>query len=168
VSFIAAILNSAVGANKNHLGLFNNAGQWPLEVSRVEVVSRLDAAVTGTGLSFNVLRTTAAGTGTAATIRKTDPREVVPASVAAAHTYTPTQPTITANSELATLTISSEVAGNAVSNAGVWQADKANRIDPILLDAGGGIVVQQLALASVGEVDIYVWFKVRKGKRNGV
>lgn len=167
MSLIAAILNSAVSANKNHLGLFNTAGQYPLEICRMEVAARLDAAVTGTGLSLNILRTTAAGTASAATIRKTDLRETVPASVTAGHTFT-VAPTITANSELATLTVSSEESGNAVSAPGVWQANSGCGIDPIIVDAGGGIVIQQLALASAGEVDVYIWFRIRKEKRNGV
>lgn len=172
-TLVAALINSSVSANKNHLGLFNNGGSRPLEVWRVEVVSHLPAAVTGTGTSFVLSRTSTVGTGTPVVIRRTNNRgKTLPASLSALHTYT-VQPTVTANSELASLALSTEEAGNAVcaSKEALYAADPSRSIDPITLYPGEGLVVQQSPLASAGAVNVFIYFRIKppaKEVRNGV
>lgn len=161
---VAAVVNNAVGASKNHLGLLNNGGQFPLEVWRVEVISHLASANTGSATTFYLLRTTAAGTGTVATVRRTNNRgRPVPASVSALHTYT-VQPTVTANSELAGQTVYSEETTGQTSKEPLFQADPARGVHPVVLWPGEGVVVQQSALASAGAVSVFVYFRVRDGR----
>jgi hypothetical protein len=162
-TLIAAVINSTVAADKNHLSLFNSGGALPLEVWRVEVLSHLAATVAGTGASFYLHRTTALGTGgSAATIRRSETRgATVPTSVQAQANVTLSP---AASTELAGLPVSTEEAGNAITSGKneLFQANPLAGVQPIVLWTGEGIVVRQAALASAGAVSIFIYFCVRK------
>ena len=163
-TLIAVVINSAVGAGKNHLGLFNGLTSGRvLEVWRVEVVNHLTAVNTGTAASFNLSRTTAAGAGTAAAVRKADTRDDNPPSqVSALHTFT-TQPTLAANPELASQAVYTEETTGQTGKEPLFQADPSRGIDPVRLRGGEGVAVQQAGQASAGAVNVFVYFKVHKG-----
>lgn len=158
-----AVVGSTVGAGKNHLGVFNAAGSGKVvRIWRVEVVNHQAAAVTGLGASFLLCRTTTAGGGTAAALRKADLTEDnPPAQVTGTHTYT-SQPAVTAGSELAEITISTEETSAQTPKVPLFQADANAGVPPVVVREGGGVVVQQAALASAGAVSVFVWFTVER------
>ena len=154
---VAAIFNSALSASKNHLGLFNAVGSnMTLDIYRIDVDSHLTAVNTGIASSFTLLRTTAAGTGTAIAFRKLNTNAPnLPSQITALGTFT-VAPTITANSELAGKSVYSEETTGQTTKAPLFEAVAG--LNPLRLREGEGIVLQQSALASLGAVNIFVYF----------
>lgn len=164
-TIITAVVNSPSGANKNHLTLFNNAGQFPLEVWRIDAQAHYAATSTSTGLSLYAHRTTAAGTnGTASVFRRMNNRALaLPASIESRSNVTLSP---AADTEVAGLSISTEEAGNAVTgNQPLFLADPSKGIDPLLLWSGEGLVVRQGALASAGAVSVFIYFRIKHHKQ---
>jgi hypothetical protein len=162
-TYAAAVINSALAASKFHLGLFNGATSNRLiKIWRVDVVNHLTAANTGTATSFLLNRTTAAGTGSAAGIRKHDNKSItLPSAITALHTYSP-NPTLATNPEMAELTVYTEETTGQSAKMPLFQAAPECGITPITLRAGEGIVVQQSALASAGAVSVFIYFTMEK------
>ena len=151
--YIAAIVGSAVGANKNHIGLFNAVGSGlVLHVRKVMITSHLTANNTGAATSFVVARTTAAGTGAAQAVRQRDLLSpALPAEVTALGVYS-VQPTVAANSEVASIPVFTEEAGSQTPSVPAWEGE------PIVVRQGGGIVIQQTALAGAGAIAGFIHF----------
>ena len=162
-TLVAAITNSAVGASKWHLGLFNGTGAGqPIEVLSVELVNHLTANNTGSATTFILTRTTAAGTGTSIPVRKHDTRTpAVPSSVSILGTFT-VSPTAPADNELAAITVYTEETTGQTGLRDLFRADPCCGIEPITLHPGQGIGIQQTALASAGAVDIFIRFRIKR------
>ena len=154
-----AVVGSAVGAGKNHLGLFNGAGSGrTLRVWRVEVVPHLTAVITGTAATFVLARTTTPGTGAAAALRKLDPLAPdPPAQVTGRHTFT-AQPAVTANSELAALTANAEETVSHGAKVPLYEAIPERGIEPVTVPEGGGLAVQQAAFLGAGAFSVFIYF----------
>jgi hypothetical protein len=160
---VLALINSAVGASKNHLGLFNGVGSGRvLRVWRIEVVNHLTANNAGTATSFTASRTTTVGTGTAAAIRLEDLRDPpIPSQITGTHTYT-VAPTVMANSEFGEVTVYTEETTGQTTKVPLFEADPVRGMRPLVLREGNGVVVQQSALVSAGAVSIFIYFTADK------
>ena len=154
-----AVVGSAAGASKNHLGVFNGTGSGVvLRVWRVEVVPHLTAAITGTAATFLLSRTTTAGSGSPSVLRKFDLLAAsLPAQITALHTYV-AQPTVTLNSELAALTVNAEETAAQGGKAPLFEAVPDRRIEPVVVRENSGIVVPQAAFAGAGSFSVFVYF----------
>lgn len=159
-----AVVNSAVGANKNHLGVFNAAGSGKVfEVWRVEASPQMGAAVAGLKVTLTLARTTAPGVGTAAVVRKFDLTEDnLPAGVGGLHSYG-TQPTVTTDSELAAAALNTEETVTAVGKIELFRAEPEYGIPPVTVRPGGGVVVRQGALAGAGNVNVFIYGRITGG-----
>jgi hypothetical protein len=154
-----AVVGSTVGANKNHLGVFNAAGSGVvMRVWRVEAVAHLTATVTGLATSHLLKRTTTVGTGTAAVLRKFDPDAPnLPAQITGRHSYTG-QPAVTADSELAAATLNNEETAAQAVRVPLFEAIPDRGIEPVTVREGGGLVSQQAGLAGAGAVSVFFYF----------
>lgn len=162
-TMVAAVVASAVGANKWHLGLINTAGpRFAVEVVGVRVVSALAAVNAGTATTFTLKRVSGIGTGTAAAFRKLD-KLVLDAPTGVTALSNLSAPTAEAAPELASVAVSTEEVQPGASASGLWPA--AGCEEPVVLNNGDGIAVQQSALASAGAVDVYIYFRVVKKGR---
>lgn len=156
--YVAAVVGSAAGASKYHLGLFNAAGSTVrLVVDRVYVASHLAATNTGAATSFVLTRTTAAGAGAAGTIRLTDPAgRPLPSQVGALSAYTGgNNPTPASSGELAEAAWYTEEAGAQTTATPLWESDPAA---PLVIPEGQGLAIQQTGLASAGAVSVFIHF----------
>lgn len=157
---IAAVINSAFAAGKNHLGLFNAVGSGRvLRVYRIVAFPHFTAAVVGLATTLYVMRTTTAGTGAAVAFRRLDLTDPLPpAQVTALHTFT-AQPTVTANSEMAGVALTQEETAGQ-SNKMVFEASWDQNLGPIVLREGQGIVLQQSALVGAGALSAFVYLSI--------
>lgn len=157
---IAAVVGSAVGASKWHLGLINSAGpRFILDVLGVRVVANNTAAVTGLAPTFILRRVSAISGGSAVVFRKTDKLDLdAPTGVLSL-----SNPTTTAENtpELASVVVSTEETQAAAAAPSLWPPDGLPSI-PITLNNGDGLAIQQSALASAGAVDCYIYFLPRR------
>jgi hypothetical protein len=160
-TLVAAIPGSTVGASKWHLGLINSAGpRFVVDVVGVQVDPSDAAAVTGTGTGFTLKRMSGLGTGTAVVLRKLDKSVVdAPAGITALSNLT--TPTAEANPELASLAVNTEETAVTASGPSLWPPVGLEG-QPVTLNNGDGIAVQQGALASAGAVDVFIYFRVRR------
>lgn len=162
---IAAVVSSAVGANKWHLGLMNAAGaRYYLEVVCVQVVPGNTAAVTGLAPTFQLKRMSNLNTGGAVVFRKLDKTNLdVPSGVTALSNLT--TPTAESAPELASVVVSTEETQAGNGNSTLWPPlglELLNVRETVRLNHGDGIAVQQSALAGAGSVDVYIYFRVRR------
>lgn len=163
-TYLAAVINSALAANKHHCGLFNAAQSHKLvRVWRVDAVSHLTAANTGSATSILLGRTSSAGTGsTPVVIRKHNTKaENVPSQIAAAQGFSG-NPALVANQELAELTVYTEETSGQTSKEPLFLAAPEVGIAPIDLQEGEGLSVYQSALASAGALSIFIYFTLEK------
>ena len=158
---VAPVIASAAGASKWHLGLMNAAGsRLVVEVVGVQVDPTDGAAVTGTGAGFILKRMSNLGTGTAVVFRKTDKSiNGTPTAVTALSNLT--TPTAESNPELASLAVNTEETSVTSSGPALWPPLGLEG-EPVVLNPGDGIAVQQGALASAGSVDVFIYFRIRR------
>lgn len=158
---VAPVLGSTAGANKWHLGLLNATGtKLVLEIVGVQVVPSDAAAVAGTGTGFTLQRLSALGTGTAVVVRRLDKLlPAVPTSVTALSNLL--SPTAESNPELASLAVNTEETAVTSSGPALWPPHGLEA-EPVVLNPGDGVGVQQGALASAGAVDVYIYFRIRR------
>lgn len=165
--YVAPIVGSSAGANKFHLSLFNGSGR-PIEIYKITAIPHTTAAITGTLVVLSVNRITANGTtSSTATMRKLNTKHAdAPASVVAGTAWS-ANPTEASNPELCQQAINNEETA-AQSPMPLWEADASIGVEPITLHTGQGVVVKQGALAGAGAVSIYIYWRHKKGKSNGV
>jgi hypothetical protein len=161
---VAPVIASAVGANKWHVGLLCPAGaKYALDVVGVQVNPTDGAAVTGTGAGFLLKRISTLGSGNSpVALRKLDKLTTDPPTTIGAQANL-TTPAVEANPELASIAVNTEETAVAASGPSLWPPIGLEG-EPVTLNAGDGVGVQQGALASAGNVDVYIYFRVRKAR----
>lgn len=156
-TYHVSVRESAAGASKRHLALFNASGSGKtLKVYRVQAAPSPTAAVTGQQLSLSVVRITAAPTGgSSATINK----------ALSSSTNAPAQVTATAAatggateeaSAFGLATVSGEETASAVAQD--LYSFQIDGTQPVTCAEGEGILVKQGALAGAGAVSVAITF----------
>jgi hypothetical protein len=159
---VAAAPGSAVAASKWHIGLLCPAGaKYAVDVVGVQVDPADAAAVTGTGAGFVLKRISTLGSGNSpAAIRKLDKLTTdAPATLGAQLALT--SPAVESNPELASVAVNMEETSVTASGPALWPPVGLEG-EPVTLNAGDGVGVQQGALASAGAVDVFIYFRIRK------
>ena len=149
--YVAAVVNSAVAANKYHLVLVNNSTYF-LRVHHVKVAVRETATVTGFIMSYELRRISGSVSGgTAVAITKLDPRVAdLPSGISALN-----GPTVSATSNelLYVFAVNpEETGGYAESMYGLPY--------PIVVPPNYSLTLQQYGTAGVAAVDVVFVFSV--------
>jgi hypothetical protein len=154
--YVAKVILSPVGANKIHCNLFNNLSGNTLKVLKVILSVNANASVTGHSIGFQLKRTSSKGTGTNAILTKLNSGATDLINLFN-HTFT-AQPTLVANSEIASTCLDMEE-----TRSGRYQQvlfDSQSVSSPIFLYPNEGLAVQQEALASAGNINIFYYLGV--------
>lgn len=147
-TYAVNVLQSAAGASKNHLLVYNpSTSTTSYAVVRIVISPTLTAAVTGYSVGFQVFRVTTYSGGTTTTVSKFDTQDPTPPLEAVS---APTSATTT--DCLLTVGVNPEETGG--SNIYEWVYNGIGK--PIVLRPGEGVVVRQYASAGVGNYSITV------------
>ena len=157
-TYVAIVEASAAAASKDHLNLFNASGSGKvLKILSITANPDLAAAVTGLVQSFDIVRTTTAGsTCTALTIRLVDSNNAaVPAQVTASNNCT-TDPTLAFI--LGGFSQDGEDARSANALYGNGYTFRANGGQPWTLREGQGLSIRSSALSGAWPVTAAIEF----------
>lgn len=150
-TYYVSVRESAAGANKRHLTIWNGHASLVLRVYQVRAAGAPTAAVTGLVVPLYVARITSAPTGgSAATIEKADSANAnVPGTITA---ITGATGGATEGGTVGVGTVSGEETSSAMGDD--LFTSPIDGSQPLLLRPSEGIVIRQGTLASAGNISI--------------
>ena len=157
-SYVATVINSVVGASKNHLTFVNNSNRI-IRIRKIKVVANITATITGAIIMISVegLTTAFPTGGTDITPRKMNTNfETLPTGIEIKAAPT-ANVNIVSNYVLDIGAIGVEEAVTT-NNLNLELLKKENEFSSLILNNGQGIVVKQGALAGAGNINILIDF----------
>jgi len=157
-TYVAAIMSSTTGTNKNHFLVFNGTGSGrTVRIWDIKINPNITAALAGTSVVLNTARISDIGTaGTSQPIRKTDTTDNdLPAEIVSRANVN--NPTVSSN-ELASCTVLIEETAAFPGKVSLYKADSV--ISSLVLNEGEGLLIQQGTFAGVGAINIFIYFTI--------
>ncbi len=157
-SYKATLINSAVGANQNHLTFVNTSNRI-IRITKIKVVANITAAINGAIIMISVegLQATFPTGGTAITVRKMNTNyENLPSGVDIQSRPT-TNINIVSNYVLDIGAIGVEEAVTT-NNLNLELLKKENEFSSLILNQNQGITIKQGSVAGAGNINIIVDF----------
>ena len=161
-SYVAAIRNSSVGANKHHATIVNKSNRV-IRIRKIKIMANITAAITGTSLimlSVQGLQTPFPTGGTAITPRKLNTSfQNLPTTPGAIEVIA--QPAaninVAANYFLDEGTLAIEEA-ITTPNTQIELLKKESELSCLILNQDQGITIQQGAVVGAGAINIYIYW----------